>query len=155
MRRSWGSRWCCQWSGPGWAGRCFSSQSSSSGPWLICATGEKQKQRPSRQIPPSPPNISCKGVLNFLFRNETMESSLGDEDRSLRREEIVIEYWLILLYSDIVDFINGCSISMIIYCNKTIKSEFFLVGVEWQDSSKSLVMVILGLAFGSINNLLI
>ena len=44
---------------------------------------------------------------------------------------------------------------MIIYCNKTIKSEFFLVGVEWQDSSKSLVMVILGLAFGSINNLLI
>ena len=84
-----------------------------------------------------------------------MESSLGDEDRSLRREEIVIEYWLILLYSDIVDFINGCSISMIIYCNKTIKSEFFLVGVEWQDSSKSLVMVILGLAFGSINNLLI
>ena len=53
-----------------------------------------------------------------------MESSLGDEDRSLRREEIVIEYWLILLYSDIVDFINGCSISMIIYCNKTIKSDF-------------------------------
>ena len=28
----------------------------------------------------------------------------------------------------------------------------FLVSVEWQDSSKSFVMVILGLAFGSINN---
>ena len=88
----------------------------------------------------------------FYFRNETLESSLADEDRSLRREEIVIEYWL--NEKRVVGAFLISQIDIKVYLSTEIKAfqssienRKVSVGFKWRDSTKSLVMVTLRLAF--------